>query len=480
MNSKATYLNLPAIDKPLWVKVLQDILEKAIEYARNLGVDFADIRVEQVERTIVTIQDGVLKDVRSGVEAGAAIRVLYRGAWGFSSVNRIELNELRKAIQTAYSAARALAPKVKKPVKIVELSSKTDYVSVKFKRDPKDVSLEDKIKDYIEYEARLRKHDYVKTTTVNYADIVGVKRYISTENRYIEQELGITWMYTWITGRLGDVVASVRDERGSIEGYVIWDKWDMNDVVKLVVGRLEKQLKAKPPKGGVFPAVLAPEIVGVFVHEAFGHLAEADLTTSGSAISDKIGKEIASPLVTIVDDPTIPGGFGSFKYDDEGVETRPAVLIENGVIKEVMVDRQYAVLLGVKPTGNARAESYKVPPLIRMRNTVMKPRDYTKEELFEDIDYGYYLVSFRGGQANLDGTFQVGVQEAYEIVKGEIGEPVRNMSISGNTLDTLREVDAVGKDFEIGFGRCGKGQTAYVSDGGPHIRVRKIVVGGVA
>lgn len=459
---------------------MQDILEKTIEYAKSLGVDFADIRVEHIEKTIISIQDGVLKDLRSGVEVGAAIRVLYKGAWGFVSVNKVEYDELRKAVETAYVAAKALAPRVKKSVKIVELPSKTDYVTRKFKRDPRNVSLEEKIKDYMEYESRLRSKDFVKTTTVYYADIIGVKRYASTENRYIEQELGITWMYTWVTGRIGDITASVRDERGSIEGYVIWDAWDMNDIVKLVTERLEKQLKAKPPKGGVYPAVLAPEIVGVFVHEAFGHLAEADLTMSGSAICDKIGKEIASPLVTIVDDPTIPGGFGSFKYDDEGVETRPAILIENGVIKEVMVDRQYSALLGIKPTGNARAESYKVPPLIRMRNTVLKPRDYSREELFEDIDFGYYLVSFRGGQANLDGTFQVGVQEAYEIVKGEIGEPVRNMSISGNTLDTLHEVDAVGKDFEIGFGRCGKGQTAFVSDGGPHIRVRKIVVGGVA
>ena len=108
----------------------------------------------------------------------------------------------------------------------------------------------------------------------------------------------------------------------------------------------------------------------------------------------------------------------------------------------------------------------------------MKPGDHSVEELFEGIRYGYYLVSFRGGQANLDGTFQVGVQEAYEIVNGEVRDPVRNMSISGNTLDTLKEVDAVAKDFEIGYGRCGKGQTVFVSDGGPHVRVRKIVVGG--
>ena len=457
---------------------MQDVFNKLMDYARSLGVDFADARMERVEKTLISIQDGVLKELKAGIEEGVAIRVLYRGAWGFASSSEISFESLKKALDTAYAAARTLSYHVKKPARIVELPSKTDIVRAVLKRDPRDVPVDVKIKDYLEYEKMLRGKEYVKSTTVYYADIVGTTFYASTEDRYIEQEKIITWMYTWLTGRINDIVASVRDERGAVDGYTIWDKWDKNEIARKVIDRLEKQLKAKTPKGGVYPAVLAPEIVGVFVHEAFGHLAEADLTTSGSAISDKLGKEIASPLVNIVDDPTLPGGFGTFKYDDEGVETRKAVLIEKGVVKELMVDRQYSALLGIKPTGNARAESFKVPPLIRMRNTVMLPGDYSKEELFEDIDYGYYLVSFRGGQANLDGTFQVGVQEAYEIVNGEIGEPVRNMSISGNTLDTLKEVDAVAKDFELELGRCGKGQLAYVSDGGPHIRVRKIVIGG--
>jgi TldD protein len=110
----------------------------------------------------------------------------------------------------------------------------------------------------------------------------------------------------------------------------------------------------------------------------------------------------------------------------------------------------------------------------------MEPRDYSFDELLEDIQFGYYLKSFRGGQANLNGVFQVGIQEAYEIVKGELGKPVRNASISGNTLETLLKVDAVGKDFELWPGRCGKGQTAFVCDGGPHIRVKEVLMGGSA
>ena len=115
-----------------------------------------------------------------------------------------------------------------------------------------------------------------------------------------------------------------------------------------------------------------------------------------------------------------------------------------------------------------------------MRNTFMAPRDHLLEELMEGVSSGYYFKSFRGGQANLDGTFQVGIQEAYEIVNGEVGDPVRDASMSGSTLETLFKVDAVGKDFELWPGRCGKGQTVFVCDGGPHIRVREVIVGGSA
>jgi len=200
--------------------------------------------------------------------------------------------------------------------------------------------------------------------------------------------------------------------------------------------------------------VLGPNIVGVFVHEAFGHLAEADLTLSGSVLSDKFGKKIASNVVTFYDDGTIPGAFGSFKYDDEGVPAQKTLLVKDGVVVGLMHNRETAHKLNAQPTGNARAEDFRFEPIIRMRNTFMEPKDYSFEELVEDIKLGYYLKNFRGGQANLNGVFQVGIQEAYEIVNGEVGAPVRNASMSGNTLETLLKVDAAGKDFELWPGRC--------------------------
>jgi TldD protein len=248
----------------------------------------------------------------------------------------------------------------------------------------------------------------------------------------------------------------------------------------MVAKRVVEQLKAKTPRGRAFPAVIGPNVVGVFIHEAMGHLAEADLTLSGSVLYDKLGKQIASEAVTVYDDGTVEGAFGSFRYDDEGVRTQKTALIDKGTLTGLMHNRETAHKLNMKPTGNARAEDFRFEPIIRMRNTYLAAGDSSFEELIEDIDFGYYLKSFRGGQANLDGTFQVGIQEAYEIVKGQIGEPVRSASISGNTLETLHRVDAVGRDFELWPGRCGKGQTAFICDGGPHIRVGEVTIGGGA
>jgi TldD protein len=454
-------------------------MRKIVDEALKLGATFSDIRVERYKETYFELQDGNLRNVSIGNEEGAAVRVLFKGTWGFSSTSKLTTQDLMNAVKEALVAARSLSYLNKEMKDVYLLPDVVDDVPSETLLNPKDVPFETKVQDLSKLHLEIVKNrDYVKTVTLRYADTIGETLYVSSDGRDIRQEFVVTWAYAWVTGREGDVSASVREEIGSIKGYDLWDRWPQNELANKLTLRLHRQLHAKTPKGGAYPAVLAPEVVGVFVHEAFGHLSEADLTLSGSAVRDKLGKKIASDLVTVVDDPEIKGGFGSFKYDDEGVDTRRVYLIKDGVVKELMVDREYAARLGIKPTGNARAESYRVPPLIRMRNTILLPRDFTFDELIEDIEYGYYLVAVRGGQANLDGVFQVGIQEAYEIINGEIGSPVRNMSISGNTLETLALIDAVGKDLKLEYGRCGKGQLVYVTDGGPHVRVRKLVVGG--
>ncbi len=461
---------------------MKDVLGKVVDLAsRKFGAEYAEVRAQRLFKTMLTLKEGRVEATKQGIENGVALRVLVNGAWGFASVGTLNPDALSEAISDACKMAKGASSRLKKPVKLVETKSIEDKVSMKPRKDPSKVPVEEKIGNCLAMnEAVTGCDDRVKGCTIDYLDLTGTSFFMNNSGTYIEQDKLYVWARLFATASEAGVFAVSRDEVGSTAGYEVFDVQAPEKIGKIVAERAVEQLKAKLPKAGAFPVVLGPSVMGVFVHEAFGHLAEADLTLAGSVLQDKLGKKIGSSLVNIYDDGTIPGAFGSFKYDDEGVPSQKTLLMKEGVIAGLMHNRETAQKFNTQPTGNARAEDFRVEPLIRMRNTFIEPKDRSFEELLEGVKFGYYFKSFRGGQANLDGTFQVGIQEGWEIVHGELGEPVRNASISGNTLEGLQNVEAVGKDFELWPGRCGKGQTAFECDGGAHVRVKEVLVGGTA
>jgi len=460
---------------------LKDELIKAIDYGQKLGADYVEVRMQRLFKTLLTTKDGRVEAAKEGTENGAGVRILAKGAWGFVTLGTLDPKLLKEAVGEAFKMAKATSLKVKTPVKLVETKAVEDRVVAKPRKDPREIPLKEKIDVALRMDKAIFGYDRrVKSCTIDYLDLTGTNYFINSDGTYLEQDKLYVWSRILASAREADVFTSGRDEIGSTAGFEVFDAETPETVGTMIGKRIVDQLKAKAPKGGTFPAVIGTNVVGVFIHEAFGHLAEADLTLSGSVLSDKLGKKIASEVVTVYDDGTVDGAFGSFKYDDEGVPAQKTLLIRNGEVAGLMHNRETAHKFNAKPTGNARAEDFRFEPIVRMRNTYLAPGDSTLEELLEDIKFGYYLKSFRGGQANLDGTFQVGIQEAYEIVEGRLGSPVRNASISGNTLETLHKVDAVGRDFKLWPGRCGKGQIAFICDGGPHVRVREVIVGGGA
>jgi TldD protein len=460
---------------------LKDILTKTINEATKLGAEYAEARAETLFKTMLTLKEGRVEAAKQGMEEGIALRVLVGGAWGFASVGSTNAEILTNAVSEACKMAKAASLRLKNPIKLAKTSVVDDRVRIKPRKNPSEVSMEDKIKTALAINKNTLSYDKrVKSCTIDYLDLTGTSTFTNSEGTFIEQDKLYVWSRITAAATQKGVFTFSREEIGSTAGYELFDTETPEKLGEKLAKRATEQLNAKMPKGGNFPVVLGPNVVGVFVHEAFGHLAEADLALSGGVLANNLGKKIASELVTFYDDGTIDGAFGSFKYDDEGVRTQKTLLIKDGVVTGLMHNLETAQKFNAEPTGNARAEDFRVEPIIRMRNTFMAPRDRSFEELIEDVQFGYYFKSFRGGQANVDGTFQVGIQEGYEIVNGEIGEPVRDASISGNTLETLLKVDAVGKDFELGAGRCGKGQTAFVCDGGPHIRLKEVTVGGSA
>ena len=461
---------------------MKDVLIKVVDVAaENFGAEYVEVRAQRLFKTMLTLKESSVEAAKQGIENGVALRVLVGGAWGFASVGALDVATLTDAVSDACKMAKAASLRIKTPVKLIETKAVEDKFMVKPRKDPSKIPIEDKINTTLTMSNTILGCDNrVKSCTIDYLDLTGTNYFINNEGTYIEQDKLYVWSRIIATAKEANIFTFSREEIGSTSGYEIFDVETPEIIGKKVAKRAVDQLKAKPPKGGTFPAVLGPNVVGVFAHEAFGHLAEADLTLSGSILSGKLGKKIASEAVTFYDDGTVNGAFGSFKYDDEGVPAQKTLLVKDGVVVGLMHSRETAQKLDMKPTGNARAEDFRVEPIIRMRNTFMEPKDHSFEELVEGIKFGYYFKSFRGGQASLDGTFQVGIQETYEIVNGEVNKPVRNASLSGNTLETLLKVDAAGKDFELSPGRCGKGQTAFVCDGGPHIRVKEMLVGGSA
>jgi len=460
---------------------VEDILAKINSVAvQKFGAEYSETRAQKLYKTMLTLKEGRVEAAKQGIENGVAVRVLVKGAWGFASVGSIDANVLMTAVSSACKMAKNASSRLKTPIKLAETKIVEDRVQMKPKKKPSTILMEDKINTALEINKAVLGYDKrVKGCTIDYLDLTGTSYFSSSEGILIEQDKLYVWSRITSTAASKGVFTFSREEIGSTAGYEVFDTAP-EAIGEKVAKRAIKQLGAKSPKGGRSQVVLGPNVVGVFVHEAFGHLAEADLALAGGILQNNFGKKIGSDLVTFYDDGTVDGAFGSFKYDDEGVPTQKTLLIKDGVVTGLMHNRETAQKFNAEPTGNARAENFRVEPIIRMRNTYMAPRDHSLEELTEGISSGYYFKSFRGGQANLDGTFQVGIQEGYEIVNGEIGAPVRNASISGSTLETLFKVDAVGKDFELWPGRCGKGQTAFICDGGPHIRVKEVSVGGSA
>jgi TldD protein len=244
-------------------------------------------------------------------------------------------------------------------------------------------------------------------------------------------------------------------------------------------------LESVPAPAGTMTVVLAPGWPGVLLHEAIGHGLEGDFNRRGtSAFTGRIGETVASPLCTVVDDGTLPGRRGSLNIDDEGTPTACTTLIENGVLKGYLQDKLNARLMGARPTGNGRRESFAHATLPRMTNTYMLPGPHDPEEIIRSVRRGLYAVNFGGGQVDItSGKFVFSASEAYLIEDGKVTAPVRGATLVGNGPDVLTRVSMVGNDLMLdeGIGSCGKdGQTVPVGVGQPTLRIDALTVGGTA
>lgn len=452
-----------------------DRLRDAIAPYRD-RVDYLEIRMEQSESNSISFRGSRLDSVNRNLSLAGGIRACHKGGWSFVTFNG--LTELKDRIEEAISQAKLIGEGT---TELAHLDAIEDYVAVELGRDPRGVSLEDKRQMVETYNQVLLDFDpRIQTTMSSYRDRFGIGYFVNSTGTCIAQErLNVSGGFGAIARGDGSIVRQGYESIHSRSDYDVFS--NIEDRVRSAAERAIRQLEAKSVKGGQYTVVLDPYLAGVFIHEAFGHLSEADFVYENPRMQEllQLGKPVAIEQLNVVDDATIPNLPGSLKYDDEGVPAQRKYLIKNGVLTQRLHNRETAGKMHEEPTGNARAISATYPPIVRMTNTAIEAGDRSFEETIRDIDEGVYAVRMIGGQTNGE-MFTFAAAEGYMIRNGEIAEPVSDVTLTGNVFQTLKDIEAIGNDAVYLNGGCGKGGQSPlpVSVGGPHVRIKNVVVGG--
>lgn len=461
---------------------MREMIEDVMQAARRVGVAFADLRLSCGTGTAIRVQDGRADKIAVAEVAGAGVRVLADGAWGFAPTNDPTKSELLRSLDDAIRMARAAAPSVTDPGVVAEVEPVVDTIQAHPKRDPRDVPLEERVKAAYELERVAASRDKIVNSLVGYRDSAGSTIIANTYGTYLETESVRCQIGVRVTAWDGSKRQHTGKGRAGCQGYELMEALDYEEFAGQTSYRAVKLLSAQCAPAGKFDVIIDPLICGLLVHEAFGHNSEADAIWTGNSILEgKLGQQVAAESVTITDDPTLPGLNGSFEYDHEGVRAERHVIVEKGVLVGYLHSLETAARLGMKPNGAARAQGHQDVPIVRMSNTAIEPGDSSLNEMLAQVKNGLYLSGGAWGYVyTAAGQFTCNVEQAFRIENGELTTHYRNVCISGLTLETLGNVIAVGRDkhFELG-GTCGKeGQAAPVDSGGPYVAIRDVVVGG--
>ncbi len=460
--------------------------EKVLKEALKNGGEFADLYIEQTYAVAIVCEENRIEKMVSGQDKGVGLRVLFDGRTFYSFTNRFEEEDL---LNLARVVSRAV--KEDRGESVFNLLQRGNpfpsvpsvYNSVSpVKRHPREVAIREKVSMVNRANEVARKLDpRVQQVKVLYRDMSQSLSIANSEGLWIEGErVGMVFSVQVVASQ-GDLIQPGYEPIGGTVGFELFDETPPEKVAEIAGKRALLMLSARKAPMGRMAVVLSSDAGGTMIHEAIGHGLEADLAQQGlSVYSGKLGEQVASSLITVVDDPTLPQKRGTYAFDDEGVVSRRTVLVEQGILKGYLYDRLSAWRDGVPSTGNGRRESYQTKPIPRMSNTLILPGKTNPEEIIRSVEKGLLVKKMGGGQVNtVNGDFVFEVSEGYLIEKGSIGEAVRGAILIGNGPQVLKEIDMVGNDLGFGIGTCGKdGQGVPVADAQPTLRIPEIVVGG--
>jgi len=470
----------------------------AIQLSGKLGAKYSEARYQSDSVTSFILKNGALERTNLYRSEGVAIRIIVNGSLGFASTNDMGNASIRKVVELAISSARATKGLARPPVQLSEEELSRDKVVVKPRIRFENVGFDSAVD-------LLREADEVVLKSSSKRNVKMASRILRVDASLCEKHLitsdGASVYSSIPRTSFGYTLIGVHPQKGSAmrsshlgesRGWEAIERWD---VVKLmneegeVMGRVLDE-GVSPPKEPV-DILIGGEVVGLICHESSGHPGEADRILGREAAQagesyltiDSVGMEVGSPLVNVVDDPTLPGSYGYYLHDEEGVKARRRYLIKEGRICEFLHNRETGAATGTKSNGASRATAYNREPIVRMANTYLEPGNMSFEELIEDIEKGVYIRNFT--EWNIDdrrfNQRYIGF-EAYVIENGELGTPVRDPTIEMTTVGLYKAVDAIGDNLRFWGATCGKGdpmQGAPVWTGGPTIKLRNVSLGGV-
>jgi len=460
----------------------EDRLAGVLTRVLGHAVDYADLYFQASRHESWSLEDGMVKEGAHGIEQGVGVRACAGEKTGFAYSDELSLPALTQAAGTARAIARAGQHGA------LSAWSRAEHPVLYPAADPIDsIPAEAKVALLHELDRAARAIDpRVKQVMASVAAVHDTVMVFASDGTFAADVRPLT--------RLNVTVIVEQDGRREVGYAGGGGRFDYTELIagdrpltltREAVRAALVNLEAVPAPAGTMTVVLGPGWPGVLLHEAIGHGLEGDFNRKGtSAFSGRLGEKVANPLVTVVDDGSIAGRRGSLSVDDEGTPTQRTTLIENGVLKGYLQDKQNARLMGMAPTGNGRRESFAHLPMPRMTNTYMLAGPHARDEIIRSVDKGLYAVNFGGGQVDItSGKFTFSASEAYLIEGGKVTRPVKGATLIGSGPEVLTRVSMVGDDLALdaGVGVCGKeGQSVPVGVGQPTLRIDGITVGGTA
>ncbi len=447
----------------------------------NLLTGYTELRLQETRSNGISMVDGTLMGNAKSVSSGVSARSYKHGSWGFASSPEIDHEAIKHVIKASSENALLLDRYEKKgepDFQTVAAAGEWDFTTNRSLVSQKDrVGFVKDIDDYIS-----KKFTKLSSRTISLGSTDIEKQLLTSAGSKVFSMTPRSMMY---------VIQTVDSDSGPVELYtVLGGLGQFEDVFIKPSSYFEKldeiyehllnKAEGVFPKAGIRQCVLDADIAGILAHEAIGHTTEADLVRGGSIAADRMGQMVASPLITLTDfahtcmGETCPVPV---HIDDEGTLAEDVTIIEDGVLKSYMHNRESALEFGVKPAGNARGNKFSDEPLIRMRNTAILPGTSKLQDMIQSVEDGYYLLQSSNGQADSTSEFMFGVVLGYEIKNGKIGRALKDVTISGIAFDMMKTVTAVSDNMSWKVGMCGKKQPISVGMGGPAIQC-SINIGG--